>query len=39
MYFKEVGWMGVNWIHLVQDKGRWHAFVNMVMNLHIHILS
>jgi hypothetical protein len=26
---------GVNWIHLAQDRGRWWAFVNMVMNFRV----
>jgi hypothetical protein len=26
---------GVNWIHLAQDRGRWRALVNMVMNLRV----
>jgi hypothetical protein len=25
---------GVDWIQLVQDKGRWRAVVNTVMNEH-----
>jgi hypothetical protein len=37
--FNEVGQVGVDWIHLAQDKGLWHASVNMVMNLHVHVLS
>jgi hypothetical protein len=24
----------VDWMHLAQDKGKWRALVNMVMNLH-----
>jgi hypothetical protein len=27
MDFKETGWEGVKWIHLVQDKGQWQALV------------
>jgi hypothetical protein len=33
MNIREVGWEGVNWIHLVQDRDHWQAVVNMVMNL------
>jgi hypothetical protein len=29
-------WFGdVNWIHLVQDRDRWQALVNTVMNLRV----
>jgi hypothetical protein len=26
---------GVEWIHLAQDRGRWRAVVNAVMNLRV----
>jgi hypothetical protein len=29
---EEIGW-GVEWIQLAQDRGRWQAAVNVVMNL------
>jgi hypothetical protein len=29
----EVGWGDVDWIGLVQDRNRWRALVNAVMNL------
>jgi len=29
------GLMGVNWIHLGQDRVQWQAFVNMLMNLWV----
>jgi hypothetical protein len=29
----EVGFGDVDWIHLAQDRDRWRAIVNMVMNL------
>ena len=29
---QKVGWKGVDWIDLVQDRERWRAFVNAVMN-------
>jgi hypothetical protein len=31
----ELGWGGVDWIDLIQDRGRWRVLVNMVMNLRI----
>jgi hypothetical protein len=32
MDLKNLGWVGVNWIHLAEDKGKLWAAVNMVMN-------
>jgi hypothetical protein len=32
---REIGWGGVEWIHLAQDRDRWRAVVNTVMNLRI----
>jgi hypothetical protein len=29
----ERGWGGVNWINLAQDREKWTALVNAVMNL------
>jgi hypothetical protein len=29
----DVRWEGANWIDLIQDRGRWRALVNTVMNL------
>jgi hypothetical protein len=31
----EIGWGGVNWIGLAQDKDKWRAVVNAVMNLWV----
>jgi hypothetical protein len=28
----EVGWAGMDWIDLVEDRDRWWAVVNVVMN-------
>jgi hypothetical protein len=35
MYLREIGWGGVEWIHLAQDRDRWRAVVNVVMNLRV----
>jgi hypothetical protein len=29
---REIGWEGVDWMHMVQDRDQWLACVNMVMN-------
>jgi hypothetical protein len=31
----EIGWGSVDWILLAQDRDRWRALVNTVMNLHV----
>jgi hypothetical protein len=33
MYLREIGWEIVDWIHLAQDRDKWEAVVNMIMNL------
>jgi hypothetical protein len=35
MDLREIGWGGVEWIHLVQDRDHWRALVNAVMNLRV----
>jgi hypothetical protein len=35
MDLREIGWEGVDWMHLAQDRGQWQAFVNTVMNLQV----
>jgi hypothetical protein len=33
MDLREIGFGDMDWIHLAQDRDRWWALVNMVMNL------
>jgi hypothetical protein len=35
MQLWEMGWEGVDWMHLAQDRDQWWALVNMVMNLRV----
>jgi hypothetical protein len=35
MDLREIGWDGMDWIDLAQDRDQWRAFVNTVMNLRI----
>jgi hypothetical protein len=35
MDLREIGWGGVQWIHLAQDRDRWRAVVSAVMNLRV----
>jgi hypothetical protein len=35
MDLREVGWEGVDWIHLAQDRGQWRAVLGTVMNLWV----
>jgi hypothetical protein len=30
---REIGWDGVDWIELAQDRDQWRALANTVMNL------
>jgi hypothetical protein len=32
---KEVGWRGMDWIDLAEDRERWLALVNVAMNLKV----
>jgi hypothetical protein len=33
MAVREIGWGGMDWIDLAQDRDQWRALVNTVMNL------
>jgi hypothetical protein len=35
MGVREVGWEGVNWIHLAEDRDQCWALVNRVINLRV----
>jgi hypothetical protein len=35
MDHRETGWGSVDWIQLAQDRVRWRALVNTVMNLRV----
>jgi hypothetical protein len=35
MDLSEIGWGSVDWIQLAQDRDRWRALVNTVMNLRV----
>jgi hypothetical protein len=32
---REIGWGGIDWIVLAQDRDQWRALVNAVMNLWV----
>jgi hypothetical protein len=32
---REIGWDGMDWIHLAQDRNRWGTLVNTAMDLRV----
>jgi hypothetical protein len=32
---REIGWGGMDWIDVVQDRDQWKALVNMVINVQV----
>jgi hypothetical protein len=35
MELREIGWGGMDWIDLVQDRGQWVDLVSKAMNLRV----
>jgi hypothetical protein len=35
MDLREIGWNGMDWIDLAQDREQWRALVNMVIHLQV----
>jgi len=33
MDLRDIGWEGVDWMHLAPDRDQWRTLVNTVMNL------
>jgi hypothetical protein len=36
MKFREIGWEGVDWMHVAQNRSNFWALVNTVINLGFH---
>jgi hypothetical protein len=36
MALRKVRWEGVDWMHLVQDRGKWWVLVNIVRTFRFH---
>jgi hypothetical protein len=39
MDLREIGWGGVEWIHLAQDRDCWWAVVNKMMDLWVLVIQ
>jgi hypothetical protein len=35
MDFREIGWDGVDWMDMPEDRDQWRALVNTVLNLRV----
>jgi hypothetical protein len=35
MYLREIGWGGMDWIDLAQDRDQWRALVNTAMHVRV----
>jgi hypothetical protein len=35
IYLKEIGWDGMDWVDMAQEKDQWRALVNTEMNLRV----
>jgi hypothetical protein len=35
IYINELGWEGMDWTHVAQERNKWRAVVNEVMNLQV----
>jgi hypothetical protein len=35
MNLREIGWGGMDWINLAQDRHQWTGLVNMAMNFQV----
>jgi hypothetical protein len=35
MVLRETAWSGMDWIDLVQDRDKWRALVNAIMNVRV----
>jgi hypothetical protein len=35
MELREMGWRGMDWIDVAQDRNQWRALVNTVMNISV----